>query len=41
MKQYPASDSDDLSFLFTHPELYILIIVGIGGIFYYRDSIFR
>lgn len=41
MKQYPKSESDDLSFLFTHPELYILILVGIGGIFYYRDSIFR
>jgi len=41
VQQYPKSESDDLSFLFSHPELYVLMIVGIGGLFYFRDTIFR
>ncbi len=38
---YQQDKTSDLSFLFSHPELYILTALGIFGIFYFRDKIFR
>jgi len=38
---YQQDKTSDLSFLFSHPELFILTGIGIFGIFYFRDKIFR
>jgi len=38
---YQDEETSDLSFLFSHPELYLLTGIGIFGIFYFRDKIFR
>ena len=41
IKNHPSGKTDDISVIFSHPELYILIGVGVFGIFYFRDKIFR
>lgn len=38
---YQQNETSDISFLFSHPELYILTGIGIFGILYFRNKIFR
>ena len=38
---YQQNETSDISFLFSHPELYILTGIAIFGILYFRDKIFR
>jgi tetratricopeptide (TPR) repeat protein len=41
VKNYPPARTDDISFLFSSPELLIMTVIGAIGIFYFRDKIFR